>query len=307
MRKKDMQQIKFILLIALLPAIAGPINAQEMNKTKEIIKTVGQIFNSTDAREWDKVAQSFAQEVLLDYTSLAGGQPVKLTPEQIVGSWKTVLPGFDKTRHMIGHFEVKMEDKQAKVTHFGTANHYLNGQTWTVIGNYEEELTLIDDTWRVSAMKFNLEFIDGNTDLPRLAKERLEGNDNRSIVNRFFLALENQEFDDLKIIFAENGRQLNPYIPAGFPTRFDGSEAIFKQYNGLTENFGKMEFPRSIYATEDPDFFFVKFQGKIEIKAGGTYENDYLATFRLKDGKIIEYTEYFNPIVMAKAFGLKLD
>ena len=67
-----------------------------------------------------------------------------------------------------------------------------------------------------------------------------------------------------------------------------------------------MTFLRKIYATEDTDFFFVQFRGEIEIKVGGKYENDYLGTFRLKDGKIIEYTEYFNQAVMAKAFNIKL-
>lgn len=67
-----------------------------------------------------------------------------------------------------------------------------------------------------------------------------------------------------------------------------------------------MRFPRTLFATEDPQFIFVKFRGEIEITAGGRYENDYLGTFRLENGKIKEYTEYFNPIVMAKAFGIEL-
>jgi ketosteroid isomerase-like protein len=67
-----------------------------------------------------------------------------------------------------------------------------------------------------------------------------------------------------------------------------------------------MTFPRKIYATEDPDFFFVQFRSEIKIKAGGKYENDYLGTFKLKDGKIVEYTEYFNQVVMAKAFNIHL-
>lgn len=129
---------------------------------------------------------------------------------------------------------------------------------------------------------------------------------NKQVVDSFFTALENQQFELLKEIFAADGRQLNPYAPEGFPKSFDGAEGIYKQYSGLTVNFGKMMFPRKIYATEDPDFFFVQFRGEIEIKAGGKYENDYLGTFRLKDGKITEYTEYFNQVVMAKAFNIQL-
>ncbi len=68
-----------------------------------------------------------------------------------------------------------------------------------------------------------------------------------------------------------------------------------------------MKFPGQIFATEDPNFFFVKLRGEIAIKAGGGYENDYLGTFRLENGKMGEYTEYFNQIVMAKAFNNELQ
>ena len=129
---------------------------------------------------------------------------------------------------------------------------------------------------------------------------------NKKVVDTFFVALETQQFDLLKEVFAIDGKQFNPYAPEGFPKSFDGAEGVFKQYSGLTASFGQMRFPRTIYATEDPDFFFVQFRGEIEIKAGGKYENDYLGTFKLKNGKIIEYTEYFNQVVMAKAFNIQL-
>jgi len=127
---------------------------------------------------------------------------------------------------------------------------------------------------------------------------------NRKIVDNFFIALETQKFEILKEVFAKNGKQLNS--PEGFPKSFDGSETIYNQYSGLTANFGQMKFPRQIFATEDPNFFFVKFKGEIVIKAGGKYENDYLGTFKLENGQVIEYTEYFNQIVMAKAFNIDL-
>jgi uncharacterized protein len=129
---------------------------------------------------------------------------------------------------------------------------------------------------------------------------------NRKVVDNFFVALETQKFEMLKDVFAENGKQLNPYSPAGFPKSFEGADGIYKQYSGLAANFGKMKFPRQILATEDPNFFFVRFKGEIEIKGGGKYENDYVGTFKLENGKVVEYTEYFNQIVMAKAFGIEL-
>jgi ketosteroid isomerase-like protein len=130
--------------------------------------------------------------------------------------------------------------------------------------------------------------------------------ENKKVVDNFFVALETENFGMLKEVFAPDGRQLNPYVPEGFPKSFDGAEAIYKQYSTLPQNFSKMRFPRTIYGTDDPDFFFVVFKGEIDIRAGGKYENDYLGTFRLEEGCIKEYTEYFNPIVMAKAFNISL-
>src|SRR5258708_416155 len=131
-------------------------------------------------------------------------------------------------------------------------------------------------------------------------------NRNKEVVDTFFIALETQNFELLKEFFAEDGRQINPYVPEGFAASFDGVEGIYKQYSSLPQLFGQIKFPRTLFATEDPQFIFVKFRGIIEIRAGGTYENDYLGTFRLEKGKIVEYTEYFNPIVMARAFGIPL-
>jgi ketosteroid isomerase-like protein len=129
---------------------------------------------------------------------------------------------------------------------------------------------------------------------------------NRKVVDNFFVALETRRFELLKEVFAEKGTQLNPYAPAAFPKSFEGAKTIYQQYRRLVTNFGQMKFPIRIYATEDPDFFFVTFKGEIEIKAGGKYENDYLGTFQLENGKVTEYREYFNQVVMAKAFGIDL-
>lgn len=129
---------------------------------------------------------------------------------------------------------------------------------------------------------------------------------NRATVDRFFVALETQQFELLREVFALEGRQINPYVPEGFPKSFDGQDAIVKQYSSLPQTFGQMRFPRTIHSTEDPDFFFATWRGEIEIKAGGMYANDYVGTFRLKDGRVVEYTEYFNPIVMAKAFNIPI-
>ena len=46
--------------------------------------------------------------------------------------------------------------------------------------------------------------------------------ENRETVDAFFSALETENFDVLKDIFAENAKQLNPYVPKGFSKIIDG-------------------------------------------------------------------------------------
>lgn len=289
------------------------LHAQTHSDTKMeniLTQQISVLFAGADERNWSKVSSVMDKQVLLDYSSMSGNPATLLFPEQITQAWAAFLPGFDRTNHTLSNFKAQFKNDHATVHYTGKADHFLDGEVWTVEGEYETELVHKGDQWLINKHKFHFQKQNGSTELPGKAAEKMENAaltaQNRATVDKFFIALETQQFELLKEVFAENGKQFNPYAPAGFPKSFDGAEGIYKQYSGLTMNFGKMKFPRQIFATEDPNFFFVKFKGEIEIKAGGKYENDYLGTFKLENGKVIEYTEYFNQIVMGKAFGVEL-
>ena len=129
---------------------------------------------------------------------------------------------------------------------------------------------------------------------------------NRDTVEAYFTALETGNFEVLKEIFAEDAKQIMPYSFGNFPRSFDGREGIYKQYSSLPNTFSKMSFPRTIYPTENPNVLFVQFKGDIETRKGGRYQNDYVGIFRFENGLIQEYTEYFNPILVSKAFNVPI-
>ena len=57
-----------------------------------------------DRREWDRLAEVFADPVPLDHTGLNDGEPARLTPAQIVEARSGLLGRFDTTRHLVaGH------------------------------------------------------------------------------------------------------------------------------------------------------------------------------------------------------------
>lgn len=153
-------------------------NKEVSMNNQQITETVNKLFISVDNRDWENVKLIFSDTVLLDYTSMAGGQPAILTSSQIIDSWKGILPGFDKTHHQLGNYLIETDSDLAKVFCYGTATHYLANESknniWTVVGSYDLELKDVNNTWRITKMKFNLKYIDGNNDLPKLAQGRIK-------------------------------------------------------------------------------------------------------------------------------------
>lgn len=150
------------------------INAQSMGKINE---KISELFIATDNRDWGTVEEVFADKVELDYSSMNGNPAVTLTPKQITESWKTILPGFTHTHHQIGNFITTVKNNKAEVFCYGIATHYLQdneGDLWTVVGSYNFELEKIEEHWRITKMKFNFKYQDGNTSLPVKAMEALK-------------------------------------------------------------------------------------------------------------------------------------
>ena len=138
----------------------------EKEKAKEV---VNQLFINTDNRNWDKVSQLFAAEVLFDMTSMVGGKPVILTPQEIVSSWEKALKPLKAIHHQAGNYIVNVNQNEANVFCYGIASHYLpnktNQNTRTFVGSYEFHLIKNGENWQIDKFKFNLKYIDGNPNL----------------------------------------------------------------------------------------------------------------------------------------------
>lgn len=302
------------ILTTFLILVLAQLKAQNMEQPKDVVI---QLFVATDQNQWDKLENYFANEVLLDYSSM--GNPIsKLTPNQITNAWKTILPGFTHTHHQIGNIQEVIQNDKAEVFAYGTATHYLedeNGSIWIVVGTYNFELIIESKQWKVGAMKFNLKYQDGNLSLPQKAINAVAGKPNqptigernKAAVKAFFRALENENATEAANLFAENAKHINPYHSDIFPKGANGKDSIKKYWEPVFPNFDGMTFPvDEIYAMEDPSIVFVKYTGNIKLKNdAGVYSNNYYSTFKFnEEGKITEYVEIFNPITAARGFGL---
>src|SRR5215213_6474782 len=122
----------------------------------EIRRVVDEIDNSCDAKDWAKCRSFFADEVDVDFTSLAGGEPSRMKADDLVGAWKTNLFAEKKTFHLRSNHRIEIEGTRAEVYSKGYAFNLLeSGEVsgfWEVWGEYFHTLERAAGGWKVSGM-----------------------------------------------------------------------------------------------------------------------------------------------------------
>jgi hypothetical protein len=100
---------------------------------------------------------------------MVGGEPVTMTPGDIVAAWDKGLKPLKAIHHQTGNYLVTVNQNEAEVFCYGTASHYLpnktNRNTRVFVGSYNFHLTKSDEDWLIDQFKFNLKYIDGNPNL----------------------------------------------------------------------------------------------------------------------------------------------
>ncbi len=144
---------------------------------REIIGVVSDIGVSADRRDWQAVREAFAEEVLLDYSSM-GAAVESLGPAEIVARWKALLPGFKMTQHANTNHRVSLSGDEAECFSYVNAMHHLpndsGDDTWQVMGRYEHHLVRTARGWKVDRMKFIVTLTLGNDDLPNMATDAVK-------------------------------------------------------------------------------------------------------------------------------------
>ena len=124
-------------------------------------------------------------------------------------------------------------------------------------------------------------------------------------VERFLQLLSAKRMDDWIELWDDDGMQVMPYSPSGFPKLVKGKQAIAQHYSGIPAAYGRIAFlDLTLYPCSDSDLVVAQFRGEIEVLATGRpYNNRYCCLFRFRQGRILEYVEYYDPTVLLYALG----
>jgi hypothetical protein len=165
-----------ILLVAIVFfGCSTDSRVQSLSDQTDVIKTINTLFVETDNRNWGAVKAVFADTVLFDMTSMVGGEPSRLSSQNIVDAWDEGLKPLQAIHHQAGNYIVTINGSQAEAFCYGIASHYLpnamNQNTRTFVGSYNFHLTKQGQSWAIDRFKFNLKYIDGNKELTGPAKQ----------------------------------------------------------------------------------------------------------------------------------------
>jgi hypothetical protein len=138
----------------------------------EIRTLVASIPLAVDRAAYDLAEAAFAPTVVIDYTSLWGGEPATMTPEALMEAWRGIVPGFDTTWHELGPVDVAIDDDTATATASVDGRHWIGDRLWRPIGQYYWDLERIEGDWRVTRMEFDMTKEIGDRALAAEAAER---------------------------------------------------------------------------------------------------------------------------------------
>ena len=125
----------------------------------------------------------------------------------------------------------------------------------------------------------------------------------REVLDQVLRASREQDTEAFVSLFAPDAYVEWPYRPAGVPGRVEGRdqlrEFLTAQANGLVR-FDEYR-DTVIHETTDPEVVIVEYEayGTV-IPTGAPLHQTIIAVLRIRDGLVVSYRDYLNPLVLAE-------
>ncbi len=132
---------------------------------------------AVDAKDWGAARSYFADDVTVDFTSLAGGEPATIPADDLIGGWRANLFAEKTSFHLRGNHVVAIDGDGASMVSHGYAwNKYDaladdGGALWEVWGVYEYDFARLGGDWKITAFTFTATHQRGNAAVPGAARE----------------------------------------------------------------------------------------------------------------------------------------
>lgn len=93
----------------------GPTSLQTILNKFSVMDTISKFAHFADHHEWDHLRQLFTNQITIDYTSLAGGEPAKLDADALIKHWEPALSQYKMTQHIITNHIIELQGESAAI------------------------------------------------------------------------------------------------------------------------------------------------------------------------------------------------
>jgi ketosteroid isomerase-like protein len=126
----------------------------------------------------------------------------------------------------------------------------------------------------------------------------------REIVERMLQAGRVMDIDTFIGLMAPDGYIEWPYRPPGVPARVRGRTEIHKHLTQAAQAFITFDEYRDVvvHETTDPEVIIVEYEAYGTLVAtGAPFRQTVIAVFRVRNGQILSYRDYLNPLPLMAA------
>lgn len=123
-----------------------------------------------------------------------------------------------------------------------------------------------------------------------------------AMLEKMLRAIERQDLSAIAALLHPDAVFACPFGPQG-PTVTEGREAVVALLGGVCENL----FEHAVFTLDrhypcaDPAFAIAEYHSAVRLRSGADYANRYITVVELRDGLIVLFREYFNPLALTAA------
>jgi hypothetical protein len=125
----------------------------------------------------------------------------------------------------------------------------------------------------------------------------------REVVEQILRAGREMDTDAFVALIAPDGYIEWPYRPEGIPGRVEGREQIREFMTAQASGLVRFEEYRNtvIHETTDPEVVIVEYDAHgTVIPTGAPLHQTIIAVLRVREGLVVSYRDYLNPLVLAE-------
>ena len=141
---------------------------------RDVLDVLHRFTAGMDLRDWDAFRSVFAAELLLDYTSYRGGEPVVIPADAWVDRVRRRFSTLLATQHSLSNHRIELDGDEARCLTYVEAMHVaaIDGtEQWCVVGGqYDDLLRRTPDGWLITRKKLSVRWVTGDRrvlDLPQ--------------------------------------------------------------------------------------------------------------------------------------------